>query len=396
MLKLLQQNQDQWPQVLPGVLFAYRTSKQSSTGFSPFFLLYGRTAKLPIECYEGEDPTDLTNEVVAADIVDDLQPDDISQRLRTISAVRVDIAQTASENILLAQDRQKRAYKARNKCKFFFTVGDKVLLWNLRRADRKGGKMTDPWLGPYIINSISKNGAYELRNENGDVLKSQQHSVNLKLFLDRGNGAETDCSKNQENITDVDVNLSKKRKMSLEEKGEQSSEVIVSNAEEVEIIANADKSGEFSFTPTQVRWRTYQSMRFSLSKPIRMEKRSANTFLGIPTRVENVAGDGNCFFRAISREMGGKEDLHRTIRDAVVSFMRDPGNQSVFEGCTGRPMADYISGTAMNANGTWATDTEIVATATLLQTTMYIYTAYAEGIKWLRFEPLFIVKDVLI
>ena len=38
-----------WDTHLPYLLFAYRTSVQSSTGDSPFFLLYGRGARIPTE-----------------------------------------------------------------------------------------------------------------------------------------------------------------------------------------------------------------------------------------------------------------------------------------------------------------------------------------------------------
>ncbi|XP_059351391.1 uncharacterized protein LOC132087992 [Daphnia carinata] len=36
-----------WDEVLPYVCFAYNTSRQESTGFSPFFLMYGREPLLP-------------------------------------------------------------------------------------------------------------------------------------------------------------------------------------------------------------------------------------------------------------------------------------------------------------------------------------------------------------
>ena len=42
-------NQEEWADILDSVLFAYRTSKHASTGYSPFFLLYGRQPKLPVE-----------------------------------------------------------------------------------------------------------------------------------------------------------------------------------------------------------------------------------------------------------------------------------------------------------------------------------------------------------
>lgn len=49
LLKMVQDNQHRWEEYLDSVLFAYRTSKQASTKYSPFFLLYGREPRLPIE-----------------------------------------------------------------------------------------------------------------------------------------------------------------------------------------------------------------------------------------------------------------------------------------------------------------------------------------------------------
>jgi len=106
MLKIVQENQECWPQVLPGVLFAYRTSKQSSTGFSPFFLLYGRTAKLPTEYSQSESDNQLS-ECFATEIIDDFEmkfhPDEIRERLQAIIKVRGDITKTAAENISQAK-----------------------------------------------------------------------------------------------------------------------------------------------------------------------------------------------------------------------------------------------------------------------------------------------------
>lgn len=42
-------DQDDWDQHLPYVLFAYRTSVHASTGCTPFFLLYGHEARFPID-----------------------------------------------------------------------------------------------------------------------------------------------------------------------------------------------------------------------------------------------------------------------------------------------------------------------------------------------------------
>ena len=49
LLKMIDENQSDWDKYLDSVLFAYCTSKQASTKFSPFFLLYGREPVLPVK-----------------------------------------------------------------------------------------------------------------------------------------------------------------------------------------------------------------------------------------------------------------------------------------------------------------------------------------------------------
>ena len=54
--KSVKRNGRDWDQHISYVLFAYRTSPQSSTGESPFFLLYGRDPQLPTEAVLTIDP----------------------------------------------------------------------------------------------------------------------------------------------------------------------------------------------------------------------------------------------------------------------------------------------------------------------------------------------------
>ncbi len=43
-------NQDNWDDLLPSVMFAYNTSPATqSTGFSPYFLLFGQECSVPID-----------------------------------------------------------------------------------------------------------------------------------------------------------------------------------------------------------------------------------------------------------------------------------------------------------------------------------------------------------
>ncbi len=49
LLKMVQENEAEWHKYLDSVLFAYRTSKQASTKYSPFFIMYGREPRLPVD-----------------------------------------------------------------------------------------------------------------------------------------------------------------------------------------------------------------------------------------------------------------------------------------------------------------------------------------------------------
>ncbi|KAG9290686.1 hypothetical protein G9A89_011649 [Geosiphon pyriformis] len=47
--KLSQENQNDWDLFIPSVLFVYWTTKQDTTQATPFELVYGRIATLPVE-----------------------------------------------------------------------------------------------------------------------------------------------------------------------------------------------------------------------------------------------------------------------------------------------------------------------------------------------------------
>ncbi|XP_070025355.1 uncharacterized protein [Nicotiana sylvestris] len=56
--KRLEESKGNWPEVLPGVLWAYRTTAKTSTGETPFSLVYGAEALIPVEI--GEPSTGFT------------------------------------------------------------------------------------------------------------------------------------------------------------------------------------------------------------------------------------------------------------------------------------------------------------------------------------------------
>jgi hypothetical protein len=48
LLKLVNEKQNEWDIWIPQALLAYRSTKHSSTRFSPFTLMFGREARIPV------------------------------------------------------------------------------------------------------------------------------------------------------------------------------------------------------------------------------------------------------------------------------------------------------------------------------------------------------------
>ena len=60
-LRKVTDEEDNWDRMISPALFAYRTSKHASTGMTPFKMVYGREARLPIDVamkvHSGDDVT---------------------------------------------------------------------------------------------------------------------------------------------------------------------------------------------------------------------------------------------------------------------------------------------------------------------------------------------------
>ena len=113
--KLVNDHQDDWDDLLDNILFAYRSSRQDSTKCSPFLLMYGREARLPI---------DLTR------VPSDIAPDklDFETKVQKMLELQKELHDKARINIEKAQARQKRQYDAKHNTNTNIKVGDKVLV----------------------------------------------------------------------------------------------------------------------------------------------------------------------------------------------------------------------------------------------------------------------------
>lgn len=82
----------------------------------------------------------------------------------------------------------------------------------------------------------------------------------------------------------------------------------------------------------------------------------------MPHTCDSILGDGNCLFRALSKELTGTQENHKAVRIAIVNFMEQPNNAQVFgEVFPGEEVEK------MCQFGVWGTLREISAAATLFK-----------------------------
>ena len=130
-------NRDDWDDLLPAVMMAYRSSVHESTVFSPYRLMFGEECTLPMDIglpKEQLDTTDSITSPYAIWVCDALEEAYDQVRQQSGQAVQ----------------RQKRLYD-RRAVKRNFAVGDWVVRYY---SPAKKFKLDSPWIGPYLIVSF--------------------------------------------------------------------------------------------------------------------------------------------------------------------------------------------------------------------------------------------------
>ncbi|KAK4326321.1 hypothetical protein Pmani_003184 [Petrolisthes manimaculis] len=239
----------------------------------------------------------------------------------------------ADANIEQTQAKQqadfaKRRYKQNN-----FIVGDKVLRYNLHRADRKGGKQTDPWDGPYEVAQVGEKG---LINASTKVtLKTKVNGCNLKPFLEYIPEAPS-----------------------------------VTPSPDVQIVRVKQEEISYKFSPLMVAIQraicNNSGERLVFKKKSRKIIKTFKNTSELHT-VKEIEGDGNCLFRALSFAITGEEDQHAVVRSLICDFIA----------CT-----ENIQAESMRNDKVWGTTTEILAAANMFNVNVCVWVKYGPKLTW--------------
>jgi hypothetical protein len=164
---------DDWDEYLPAIELAFNSKVQASTGASPFYLVYGVDARLPIDCMLDEAKSAAALPTTTLPAVGDRV-----QRMKRALAAAFDKTEQA-------QARQKRAADQHRRL-LTLKVGDQVLLSTEGLQMRSGmHKLTARYIGPFPVLGLVNDNAVTLAFP--PLLSALHPTVNisrLKLYRD--------------------------------------------------------------------------------------------------------------------------------------------------------------------------------------------------------------------
>ena len=172
MTNFVEEDQRDWDLHLPLLELAVNSTKQASTGYSPFFMLYGREAVLPIDV------------MMKTKVVTGQNPaaDKLAEELKNVWG-------KAIKSMEKAQQRQGEAVNKKRR-EVNFEVGDRVLL-STRHIKMVGSKQlkrsvkfAEKFIGPYTIRKVVNANAYTLELPEQFQMHPTVNVTQLKRYVD--------------------------------------------------------------------------------------------------------------------------------------------------------------------------------------------------------------------
>ena len=160
-------NQKDWDDFIPLILFAHRTSISEAIGDSPFYCLYGREPRFPVDVK------------FLPPAADDLSTSVLDHRKRIVE--KVELAQNlARENIQRSQQKMKEYYD-RNASQPLFEIGQRVWVRVRVRVKRRRAYQGNSFIIGLVRTESSNNRLLFII---GCVLKTTRRLLSLFMLIE--------------------------------------------------------------------------------------------------------------------------------------------------------------------------------------------------------------------
>ncbi|XP_060177936.1 uncharacterized protein LOC132607877 [Lycium barbarum] len=150
-------NYKYWHEQLPYALLGYRTTPRTSTGATPYMLVYGTEAIIPVEV-----------EIPSLRIIQEAELDDtewIRKRYEELALIDEKWMIVVSHGQLY-QQRMARAFKKHIRTRVF-QIGQLVLKRIFPNQEEYKRKFAPSWQGPYMVRKVPSRGVVVLAEMDG-------------------------------------------------------------------------------------------------------------------------------------------------------------------------------------------------------------------------------------
>ncbi|XP_070054197.1 uncharacterized protein [Nicotiana tomentosiformis] len=171
-LRNMVDNYKQWHEKLPFALLGYRTTLRTSTGATPYLLVYSTEADIPAEV-----------EIPSLRIIQEAKLND-AEWIRS-RYEQQDLIDSKRMNVVchgqLYQNRMARAFNKKVRSRQF-TPGQFVLKRILSHHDEAKGKFSPNRQGPYMVHRVLTGGALILADMDGEIWPKPINSDTVKRY----------------------------------------------------------------------------------------------------------------------------------------------------------------------------------------------------------------------
>ncbi|KAK3705767.1 hypothetical protein QZH41_000594, partial [Actinostola sp. cb2023] len=167
----VEEEPDRWDEHMEFCLMAYRSSVHSSTGHTPYELMFGREMRIPVDVMMGMVPEDESSECSYSESVSELR----NKLAKGYEDVRT--------NLQAAQRRQKDAFD-KGVRHTVYEPGDLVLRYSPQLTPGEASKFHRNWQGPYTIVERITEITYRIRKLDNNTRRKTLvvHFNNLRLY----------------------------------------------------------------------------------------------------------------------------------------------------------------------------------------------------------------------
>ena len=156
-----------WVEELPNVLWAYKTTGRTTIWETPYSLVFGTEAVLPIE------------HKLISFRVQHYEPEDNETKLRDILDLLEEKQNRIAERVAVYQSKIAQHFNRKVRIRM---LKEEDLVLKKVTQKRSDGVLAPNWEGPYLIKEMLRDGAYKLENMEGYPVDHTWNADHLRKF----------------------------------------------------------------------------------------------------------------------------------------------------------------------------------------------------------------------